>query len=108
MGYLDEVREKFSAFISRLAPSGKAFHDLYEQLYMPASYIVTFNDKCTLRGMNAYVIKALSTVTWAFPHFCPRVKFHKDPVAVRPVISKRGSPSITLGKVIISCLSKIM
>lgn len=53
-----------------------------------------------LNGLNRQVAHMLSKVEWRFPVFSPTLKFHKDPLVLRPIISKCGSPSIALGLVI--------
>lgn len=59
-------------------------------------------------SLNAYVRSILTHVSWAVPTFRPSIKFHKEPVKIRPVISKRGTPSISVGKVIRLALERVM
>lgn len=61
-----------------------------------------------ITSMNAYVSSLLKRVSWKVPIFRPTIKFHKQPLKIRPVISKRGTPSISVGKAINFAVGKIM
>lgn len=60
-----------------------------------------------IEGLNKQVVYLLSRIEWRCPSFSPTLKFHKDPLALRPVISKCGGPSIALGRVIKMALERI-
>lgn len=69
---------------------------------------MALRDLAVLDGMNSYVYGLLSNVSWGMPNFRPVIKFHKDPIKLRPVICKRATPSIKVGEVIRYALSKLM
>lgn len=63
--------------------------------------------KTMVSGYNAYVRSRLQKLSWGLPTLNPTVKFHKEILKVRPVICKKGTPSIGLGFVIKYALEKI-
>ena len=68
----------------------------------------TERERLSIKVLNKRVMYWLTHCGWQMPSFRPTLKFHKDPIKLRPVVSKRFSPSIGLGKAIKLALDQIM
>lgn len=97
--YLDVI-----APFNRLTHSGSSFDDFLYIAYRDS----TASEFKNIISLNSYARSLLVSVDWAMPSFRPTIKFHKDPVKIRPVISKRGTPSIDVWKVVRFALERIM
>lgn len=76
-------------------------------LYLPRGDSLDAPYYSLLRGRNAKVADVLDKLRWGMPNFRPTIKYHKDPLKLRPVICKRGTPSIGVGKLINSVLKEV-
>lgn len=65
------------------------------------------SDVEVVKGMNSYFSGTLSRANWGMPSLNPSVKYHKDPIKVRPIVCKRGTPSITVGYAVRYVLDKL-
>lgn len=79
-----------------------------KKLFLMPSTGLTSREISVIEGMNAYVFGKLSAISWGMPNFRPVIKYHKDPIKLRPVICKRNTPSINVGEAVCYALSKIM
>lgn len=77
------------------------------RLFMPAYQLTPVRSYDIIR-MNSYVRHQLSRINWKIPIFRPSIKYHKFPLKLRPIVSKRDTPSIPVGRVILFALKKIM
>lgn len=95
-------KNNVSTFISSM------YHPNHVNLFYISKANPTPHESKFIQGMNAYVKRTLTKVEWNVPIYRPTLKLHKDPLKVRPVICKRHTPSISVGKVIRFVLGKIM
>ena len=79
-------------------------------LYVSPTFIHGRSDKAGshTKRFNEETDYFLTNIEFRFPSFRPTIKYHKDPVQVRPVISKCGSISIGVGTVIKRALERLM
>lgn len=77
-------------------------------LFMPVNRRVRRKYLEEISRMNKYVASLLRRINWKVPVFRPSLKFHKTPAKLRPIVSKRFTPSIQIGKAILFALKKIM
>lgn len=105
--YLTSVEQVYRSAIS-------SFDRLYHRGASSGSFLFvclpgsTANQYKEITSLNSYVRSLLVNVCWSVPTFRPTIKFHKDPVKIRPVISKRDTPSISVGKVVRLALERVM
>lgn len=106
--FLVSVKDIYMDFI---APLNRLHHKRSFQgefLFVPSPHAYTPATLKELQKMNAYVRGSLLRANWKVPVFRPTLKFHKNPLKVRPVISKRDTPSIVVGRVIRYALNQIL
>lgn len=95
-------------------PAVKPFQGYFDlkskklRLFMPISRQIIIEDYKAIRRMNVFVSSAIGRAIWGVPIFRPSVKYHKTPAKLRPIVSKRHTPSIAIGKAILFALKKIM
>lgn len=77
-------------------------------LFMPVTRRVKKKNLDDISRMNQYVASILRRINWKVPVFRPSLKFHKTPAKLRPIVSKRETPSIPIGKAILFALKKIL
>lgn len=96
--YMAKLRAMYVDFIAKFNMYSGTRH-----LYMG----LTSAQESIAAGRNAEVYHVLSSVEWVVPKFIPTVKYHKTPLTIRPVISKKGSASMSVGKVIVRALEQM-
>lgn len=105
--YLAGIKVRYEGLIAPLVASKYSDEFGSMRLFMSSSAPMTARALDDLDRMNQFVLRSLSHAVFGIPVFRPSVKFHKSPLKLRPVISKRNTPSISVGKVICYALSKI-
>lgn len=101
--FLDEVEAKYKVQVVGFCSS------LYDKKYSNQKLFLPLPKKlsASVFSMNLYVRNTLTRVAWKVPVFRPTLKVHKKPHSIRPIISKRHTPSILVGKVIRTALGLI-
>lgn len=94
------LHEDYKHHVGFLFDPSDSLEDLHRYLYMPHGLDMNAEYYKILHSGNRKVGYTLKNICLGMPRFRPTIKLHKDPRKVRPVISKRGTPSITIGRVI--------
>lgn len=105
MVYLSELKRKYAAIIAPYLLEYSSEDIKVKKIFVQDNQQL---GSMRLKGYNAYVRRTLRRVEWKIPILQPTIKFHKDPVKIRPVICKRGTPSISVGKVIKFTIEKLV
>lgn len=94
--YLDASRKNYMDLIGSYCMDGGC-----KRLYLPS-----YDDLTDIAdGRNRRVYQVLKRAEWKVPTFIPSVKYHKTPLAIRPVVSKKGSASVSVGIIISEALT---
>lgn len=104
---VSQARQQYEALLSSLLSTDSGPESSISQLYVSSNCRGSARYSGILSGLNAKVRFDLSKKAWGVPHFRPTIKCHKDPRQLRPVICKRGTPSICVGEVIEGVFKKI-
>lgn len=104
---IDAQRKRYDRVVLPLLVYPKGEGQLL--LFMPSKPVLSSSEAVReLNRMNTFVRQKLNRVCWMIPVFRPSIKYHKVPLKLRPIVSKRNTPSIRVGKVILLTLSKVM
>lgn len=96
--YQIHLKEQYDVMVQAFHPNTGAKH-----LYLSLGEA----DVPLCDGRNRKVHYVLSHAEWRMPMFIPTVKYHKTPLSLRPVVSKKGSASVAVGRVICEALTRI-
>lgn len=106
---LSVAKQRFLRCASSLLKTYFQPDDLPNLLYLVSPNHQSGIQKERILGRNMSVANMLRNhLLWGMPTFHPTVKYHKTPLKLRPIISKRGTPSIAIGSVIKDALKLIM
>uniref|UniRef100_T1H5B5 Uncharacterized protein n=1 Tax=Megaselia scalaris TaxID=36166 RepID=T1H5B5_MEGSC len=102
----EELKSVYKSRVSNLLRLYRSDDYMPKRLFYPAPGSDT-TSRTLVSGYNAYVRSRLQRLSWGLPTLNPTVKFRKEVLKVRPVICKKGTPSIGLGFIIKYALEKI-
>lgn len=104
--YISEIRKQYEEIVAPYLLEYSCDEMRVKRIFIPDINKLLSNSH--IKGCNAFIRANLRRVEWKIPVLQPTIKFHKDPVKIRPVICKRGTPSISVGKVIKFTIEQIM
>lgn len=105
--FIATVQARYREKILLLSRAQASNRNMLDYLYLPSPLGFGVSYFKSLYKRNESVSYWLNGVSWRMPSLRPTAKFHKDPWKIRPVISKRFSPSIPLGKIIKKAFRRI-
>lgn len=94
--YLGSSRAHYMCIVNSYNPSSGM-----KRLYLPSCK----DSEKLADGRNLRVYHVLKKAEWVVPTFIPSVKYHKTPLAIRPVVSKKGSASMSVGVIVSEALT---
>lgn len=105
--FIAGIKNRFSISVELLKPAPLGNVANWDLVFLPVPGVGGSSYEAVVRGLNQYVYECLNGCAWGFPSFRPSIKYHKDPLKLRPIVCKRGTPSIGVGNAIRYVVSKV-
>lgn len=105
--YVEGLKQQYKEFLRGMALPPVGAGNTSSVVFTLCPHNQSMTDAEMVKGMNTYIFCTLSRANWGVPSSNPSVKYHKDPIKVRPIVCKRGTPSIAVGYAVRYVLEKL-